>query len=308
LLFAPTALQIWEDSKCGPLCAVLLIAGCTFPAVDGTACVSGALLLWFLRKSIPERTETMVRLAGYALACVLLVWVFANCWNIATSATAESGREPALVARTRSILGLKMAAAFFIWILWILIRKSRTLTVQAVTALVLGTAAVFTLSNSLKQESARGSAAQIADFKDWRDKIPESSTVLVADKYEATIFVWLTLVRPNYSSLAQSAGVVFSRDTALEIRRRSDVLLPLMDPEWKLRTLRQSRVTAKDKKPAAYRPLTAENLTSVCGDPELGFVVAQENVGFDPIKHVRAGPWRDWYLYDCRRVRPDRGA
>jgi hypothetical protein len=309
LLFAPTALQIWEDRKCGPLCAILLIAGWTFPAVDGTACLSVALLVWSVRRFIPERSERLMRFAGYALGCVLLTWIFANCWNIATSSTAESGRDPALVARLRSILGLKVPAVLFIWVLWTLILKSRQLTVQVVAALVLGAAAAYVLPKSLKQEFVRGSAAQIAEFKDWRDKIPESSTVLVADKYEATIFVWLTLVRPNYSSLAQSAGVVFSRATALEIRRRSDVLLPLMDPEWRLRTLaRQSKGAAKDKKPPAYRPLTAENLTSVCGDPELGFVVAKENVGFDPIQHVHSGPWKDWYLYDCRRVRPDRGA
>jgi hypothetical protein len=309
LLFAPTALQIWEDRKCGPLCAILLIAGWTFPAVDGTACLCGALLVWSIKRFIPDRSERLVRFAGYALGCVLLAWMFANCWNIATSATAESGRDPALVARLRSILGLKVAAATFIWALWTLIRKTRRLTVQAVAALVLCAAAAYVLPKSLKQEFVRGSAAQIAEFSDWRDKIPEASTVVVADKYEATIFVWLTLLRPDYSSLAQSAGVVFSRATALEIRRRSEVLLPLMNPEWKLLTLlRQSRSAPKDKKPPVYRPLTAENLTSVCGDPALGFVVAHENVGFDPIQHVHAGPWKDWYLYDCQRVRPDRGA
>src|SRR5450631_1179354 len=40
LLLPATVLQVWRDEKCGPLCAILLVSGWTFSAVDGTACVS----------------------------------------------------------------------------------------------------------------------------------------------------------------------------------------------------------------------------------------------------------------------------
>jgi hypothetical protein len=32
-------------------------------------------------------------------------------------------------------------------------------------------------------------------------------------------------------------------------------------------------------------------------------VIAKEQVGFDPVTHTRSGEWKDWNLYDCRRVR-----
>ena len=51
---------------------------------------------------------------------------------------------------------------------------------------------------------------------------PPTSTVLVAPPRDVGAFVWFTLGRPNYLALDQSAGVVFSRATALEVRRRSD--------------------------------------------------------------------------------------
>jgi hypothetical protein len=96
--------------------------------------------------------------------------------------------------------------------------------------------------------------------------------------------------------------VVFSRTTSLEVRRRSEVLLPLMDPDWKILT-GLAKSDRGRKKEATTRPLTPKNLIAVCADPQLGFVISPENVGFDPLRHEHAGTWKDWNLYDCRKVR-----
>ncbi len=112
-------------------------------------------------------------------------------------------------------------------------------------------------------------------------------------------FVWFTLVRPNYLAVDQSSGVVFSRATAIEVRRRSEVLAPLMDPNWKILT----GLRAKPGFKSETRPLTPKNLIQVCADPQLGFVISHDKVGFDPLRHEHAGAWKDWNLYDCRKVR-----
>jgi hypothetical protein len=178
------------------------------------------------------------------------------------------------------------------------------MTIPAVVASVLFATAIYILPKSFTEVAPVGSAAQVAEFADWRNAIPETSSVFIADKYDSGSFVWFTLGRPNYLSIDQSAGVVFSRATALEIRRRSEVLRPLMDPDWKrLSLLRQSYSGAQQKKASHYRPLTAQALLGVCSDPQLGFVIAQETVGFDAIRHTHGGPWKDWNLYDCQRVR-----
>ena len=39
-----TALHVWRDEKCGPLCAILLVSGWTLPGGDGTVCVALALI------------------------------------------------------------------------------------------------------------------------------------------------------------------------------------------------------------------------------------------------------------------------
>jgi hypothetical protein len=118
-------------------------------------------------------------------------------------------------------------------------------------------------------------------------------------------FVWFTLERPNYLAMDQSAGVVFSRTTTLEVMRRSQVLLPLMDPNWKIFSgLHAASAAAGRKVDATSRPLTVASLIRVCADPQLGFVISPQNVGFGPLRHEHAGAWKDWNLYDCRRLRP----
>jgi hypothetical protein len=142
------------------------------------------------------------------------------------------------------------------------------------------------------------------EFSDWSGAIPPLGTVLVAPARDVGSFVWFTLQRPNYLALDQSAGVVFSRDTAQEIRRRSLVLLPLTDPTWKILSGIRRRA-AKLKDNASTRPLTAAALIQVCSDPKLGFVISPENVGFESVRHAGEDPWKDWNLYDCRRARPN---
>jgi hypothetical protein len=156
---------------------------------------------------------------------------------------------------------------------------------------------------AFKQSRTFVSSADIREFADWTNAIPPTSTVLVAPPRDVGGFVWLTLGRPNYLALNQSSGVVFSRATALEVLRRSGVLAPIIDPDWRILTRLRDNPGLRLRKEAATRPLTHESLIQVCADPQLGFVISPENVEFDPVRHERAGAWKDWNLYDCRKVR-----
>jgi hypothetical protein len=153
-----------------------------------------------------------------------------------------------------------------------------------------------------------GSPSDIHEFADWRDRIPTGSNVFVANGQDSGSFVWFTLQRNNYLSPSQSAGVVFSRATALEVLRRSQVLQPLTDPNWKFLTGLRSPYSVSPQSvavrtPSGFRPLTSQTLIAVCRDPLLGFVVSPDNAGFDPVTHAQPGIWRNWKLYDCGHVR-----
>jgi hypothetical protein len=307
LLLAPTALHAWRDKKCGSLCSILVVLGWTFSDVDDLTCVSIALLLWLARPYTTDRAAPYMRWAGYALGAVIAVWVGASCWSIFTSASA--GHEPPALNRLRSVARLDIPVVMFTGLLWHWLRISRSLPWLTTAAVVLLALAAYIAPKSFDAFSKAGSTALAEEFSDWRTVIPPSSSVYLADKYDTGAFVWFALGRPNYLSPDQSAGVVFSRATALEIRRRSEVVLPLEKPFWRVHSNIRDSIKPADKTASDYRPLTAKSLVSVCSDPQLGFVIAKEQVGFDPLTHTHSGEWKDWNLYDCRHVRsPDPSA
>src|ERR1700722_20893205 len=105
------------------------------------------------------------------------------------------------------------------------------------------------------------SSSASREFANRLGAIPPTSTVLAAPSQDVGAFVWFTLKRPNYLALDQSAGVVFSRATALEVQRRSQILLPLTDPDWKILTsLRTAAITGSRKLDSARHPVTVSRL------------------------------------------------
>jgi len=321
LLVAPTAVRAWRDPRCGPLSAILLVLGWTYSGVDGLAYVAGALLLWLLRPKISVTSARHLKWAAALIGGVIVIYIMVNSWTAARTAIPESGRESVLAGRLREIFALSFSGLAVMWLCWYGIRKLRSVwAISLVCAVLLGTTA-WILPSSMKQLHTVGSVAEIHQFDDWRTAIPPSSNVLLLPPAKAASFVWFTLQRPSYLSVGQSAGVVFSRATAAEVRRRSEVLLPVANIDWKIltairaaKTRRPIATSAADsislQKPltdskvaAGTKHLTAESLTHVCSDPILGFVIAQEQVGYDPLPHTLPGAFKGWNLYDCSRVR-----
>jgi hypothetical protein len=300
LLIPYTAMELWRDLKCGPICTVLLIAGWIFGPVDGTACVALALIVYLARTNISLRASQHLRWAAAGLGIVIVMWTLANSWTILTSVPSESGREPLFLTRIRDIFGLEVSAACLVFLFWLWIRNSASVLSLSTAAVILAVSCAFVLPKSFTRTVSPASDAAIREFSDWRSAIPPTSSVLVTPSSDTGSFVWFTLERPNYLAINQSAGVIFSRATALEVKRRSEVLLPVEDPEWKILSGMHRSSGVKGQSPT--RPLTSKSLVSICRDPQLGFVISRENVGFDPLRHTHSGVWKDWNLYDCKHV------
>jgi hypothetical protein len=299
LLLPAAMLQIWRDKKCGPLCALLLVSGLTLPLAIGTACASLSLLLWSMKASFPIRVVAILRWIFLTLVAALAGWILMQTWQTVRPGFQTSSAVNMLL---QDFPALKILAVLIVVLLWISLRDRRSLRITTLLCTGLVAVSIFILPAAFKQYRTLASAADIAEFSDWERAIPPTSTVLVTPARDVGAFVWFTLQRPNYLSIDQSAGVVFSRTTALEVQRRSGVLLPLMDPNWKIWTeIRAGAALGKLKIPPS-RPLTAASLRLICADSQLGFVASPEHLGFDAITHQVTGPWKDWSLYDCRKV------
>jgi hypothetical protein len=262
LLLAPTLRALWRADRCGTFCALLVICGWMFSTIGGTICLAFALILWLVRDFINDRVAKYLH-----------------------------GMRTLLQSLSLTAIGV-----FTFWI-----RGQRRAIVLSLTIGGLVAACLHCLPRALHDGTGVGGAAEFDAYSDWRRAIPPDSNVLVVPVRNSAAFAWFTLERPSYLTVDQSSGVVFSRATALEVRRRSQVLLPLMDPDWRLLSNMTQMHGGGGKSFASVRPLTRERLTSVCRDPQLNFVVAEENIGFESLRHARPGG-HDWYLYDCRIV------
>lgn len=302
LLLPATILQIWSDEKCGPLCGLLLLLGFTLPVATGTASVSLALILWLMRPRFSIRAVLLLRWILLALVVAVAARVFLHAWDIASSALHKPGGTAD--AHLRDFFELRTPALLAASLIWWGLRRATGVRAPTLLCFSLAVLSIWVLPAAFKQNRSLASAAEIREFSDWAGVIPPTSTVLVAPARDVGTFVWFTLQRPNYLSVDQSAGVVFSRATALEVQRRSEVLLPITDPNWKIESeLRAAVASGKHQINAASRPLTAENLRQICEDAMLGFVVSSQQLGFDSITHNSSGAWMGWSLYDCRKVR-----
>jgi hypothetical protein len=304
-LVPATILQIWRDKTCGPICATLLISGLTLPDIDGTACVSLAMILWLMRSDIAARAETFLHWTFVALLVALVAWIVVHSWGIVASAIHASDGIGAV--QLRDVLGLKIFVTMTAALGWWWIRNSRSVWRPMLIGAGLFALSIFILPAAFKQSRTLASAADATEFSDWRGAIPPTSTVFVTPARDVGTFVWFTLQRPNYLAIDQSAGVVFSRRTALEVRRRSQVLLPVTDPSWKILT--NLRIAPKKRTiDVPTRPLTVATLRQICEDSQLGFVISPRDIELDRLSHQNPGAWRDWKLYDCDKARSSASA
>jgi hypothetical protein len=303
ILLAPTLLKLWREEKCGPLCAVLTVLGWTLSPTNNIACLTVALMLWWSRHYPTYRSQAYFRWTAIVLAVVAIAWLATQSWTIVSSTARVSDLEPILVINLRSILGfgvISMALAYLL-LYWLEHATSRALPPSLSLGLLV--CCILLYPGAFRIHEQEGSAEQISEFSDWRRLIAPDDTVFVVPAHNSATFAWFTLQRPSYLTVDQSAGVVFSRATALEVRRRSEILSPLMNPDWRLlseKASSRSEGGTGGKKESSG--LTGNSLIAICSDPKLKFVVARENLGFGLIPHTHFDNLKEWNLYDCRRI------
>jgi hypothetical protein len=299
LLVVPTVVHMWRTDRCGPFCAVLLLIGWLFSAIDGVYCVAAALCLWAGRRHVPRPAGPYLNYAAIGLGLTVVAWIVGNSWSTLSLPQGKANTQTKALLLAQSLMSRDCLPLIVASMLWYLILRSRSIYSSGAIALALAAVTAVAAPNVLRDPRPEGGAGQIEEFSDWRAVIPPTANVFVVSTYYSAGFAWFTLERPSYLTVDQSSGVIFSLATAVEIRRRSEVLKPLEEPDWRLLSRRSS---AGGKYDARAQPLNEARLIAICSDPALDFVVAHENVGFDPLRHDHAGPWKDWLLYDCKRV------
>jgi hypothetical protein len=304
LLLVPTAARALKDEQCGAMCTFLLVSAWLFNQSSAVIFLPPALAIWLLRSRITPVAQRLIAWLTVAGACSLLVWSMANAWTIANGPLVESSFGYPNLLKIRYIFELGIPPALLALAVSWTLASVKKWWIPPMLAACLVCLLVTILPFALVQRGRDGSRAEIQKFSDWTRAIPPTSTVYVPGNKDNGHFVWLTLRRPNYLSSDQSAGAVFSREIAMEVERRSSVLLPVEDPDWKILTrLEHAHESPVEKSSPEFRHLTTERLAQICVDPKLGFVASPDDVGYDHIRHTAQGVWKGWNLYDCGYVR-----
>ena len=138
----------------------------------------------------------------------------------------------------------------------------------------------------------------VGQFAAFRQLIPENSNVYWDWRKddENAFNVWLLLGRRSYISSAQTAGIVFNRQTAMEALRRTGQIYPLSQRD-------QARaMTWKKAQTGAVPPkVTKDSLILACQDPLLNFVVFNGAIAnATELAHLTdTEKGQTYYLYDC---------
>jgi hypothetical protein len=180
-----------------------------------------------------------------------------------------------------------MAVVVLAW--WLANATRRRLGLILLTALATA-GCLALLPQTWSQWAIREYPAQrIAQFAAWRERIPPGADVFWPGSPVAT---WLLLDRPNYLSVLQTSGMVFSRDTAMELQRRAIALAAIVPPATFLSW----------NGAGSNLELSLQQLQGACRLAVFEFLVTGADLGIAPVGIVPIGSssgTRGLRLYRC---------
>jgi hypothetical protein len=180
-----------------------------------------------------------------------------------------------------------MAVVALAWWLANALRRRWGLILLAVLA---AAACVALLPETWPQWTVRQYPPQrVAQFAPWRERIPPGAEVFWPESPVAT---WLLLDRPNYLSVLQTSGMVFSRSTAMELQRRAISLAAIVPPPAFLSW----------NGAGSNMELSLQQLQAACRLAAFEFLVTSADLGVAPVGIVpqKSSPGsRGLRLYSC---------
>lgn len=281
---------LWQREVPGRATALLLAAAWIF-ASNTYAFAAAALALAALLFA-PKLKPNEVRWVFYGACAMLAV---ALSWRLAcnlqfTDSHYFDTRIPLWLRRSMSFARDGTAPLAIIAVaLWLTRRQRRPVAVLFLAGLsAAGCAAIlpYTWRDWTTQEY---SGDRVARFASFRAMIPVTDEVFWPESPQST---WMLLGRPNYLSMVQTSGVVFSRASAMELQHRATALKLAIDPG----TFMGWGVGG-----GAGMNLSQQQLTIACNTGEFKFLVTGANLAAQPEAATPSGsgPANKIRLYRC---------
>jgi len=285
-------ISCWQSRDTARRAIALLLCTAWIPTVSwassipiGSPLAALCILLIWQRQRLDAQYVKYLVAFSLCVAATMLASVLASALTLA-QLEFTTNKEPLLIERIRDVIDLTLPAVALTWALWFATVQSRRLLSTLFTCMI--TIALFApiAPRAYRNWTIQAYETGYAAFTDWRRALDHKRSVFWPDDTPA---VWLLLDSPAYLSTSQSAGIVFSRQTASEVARRAAVLEPVTGHKG----------FAFDKENHdKIGTLTIQSLKAICSDPELGYVVSQRDL---PLPHLQGPPgrWGGQRLYFC---------
>jgi hypothetical protein len=290
LLLPQILILQWQSGIAGRATALLLVAAWVF-GVDEFALVASTAAV--LSATVAQRlTSREARLVLWGAVGMLAI---ATAWRVATNLEFTDvhyleASNPLWLRRAMSFAHDGAAPMALIALAWWLGRsESRRWGLILLAILATAACSVLFPPTWTRWTTREFPPELVAQFAPWRRIIPAGAEVFWP---ESPVSAWLLLDRPSYLSAIQTSGLVFSRDAALEMQRRADVLRPILPPtlflDW--------------SSGGSSLRLTSQQLTGVCRLAAFEFLVTSIDLNTAPAAFLRSnsGPAsKGMRLYRC---------
>ena len=280
----------WQSGTAGRATMLLLVAAWVF-GLDEFALVASAAAV--LSASVAQRLTS--REARFVLWGAVGMLAIAIAWRVATNLEFTDvhyleASVPLWLRRAMSFAHDGTAPIALIALAWWLGRSdSRRPGLIVLAILATAACAVLVPLTWTSWTTPEYPRELVARFAAWRRIIPPGAEVFWP---ESPVSAWLLLDRPSYLSAIQTSGLVFSRDAALEMQRRADVLKPSLPPtlflDW--------------SSGGTGLRLSSEQLLGVCRLAAFEFLVTSADLNIAPAAFLRSnsGPAsKGMRLYRC---------
>jgi hypothetical protein len=291
LLLPATIHILWSGKTAGRTTALLLLSAWIFASNPYALAAALAALAAqrFVHRLKPDEAR-WVLLGAVGMLVLASVWRLASNFEF-TDAHYLDPSIPLWIRRAMSFSHDGAAPAAIIALAWWLAVSRRFRPGLMVLAALAGAVCVALLPQTVGSWTAREFSAQrVAQFTGLRRHIPERGEVFWP---ESPVAVWMLLGRPSYLSVIQTSGMVFSRGTALEMKRRAALLGAAIGPSAFMSWTPAGSAMA----------LSPQQLMSACDARVFDFLVTSADLGRDPVANLPAASnagGRSLRLYRCK--------
>jgi hypothetical protein len=280
---------LWESGTIGRATALSLCSALILETDEPAmiAC-SVAVICQMLSSRFPIRYARLFLFGGLALFALAVSWRVASDLQFTDSHFLNS-RSPVWLRQMISFCHDGFIPVVVIAISWWLMQRFNRMPALLASGLLAATT-LLVAPALLRQWTLRDFPRSTIDsYEAWRREIPVRAQVYCPDSPTS---VWYLLQRASYISTIQSAGVLFSRDAAIEMQRRAKALNDFIPA---------SSIMGWDRGEQAYSK-SPESLQAICDLHVFDFIVTRSVLNREPAATQPGKSPRDptaLKLYQC---------